>query len=120
MERHDGLSYLQYFYFLGLSRIKHITLKLGLIEPWLKSNFISKNQKYWKKNLDPEITLYLKTLNMQMTPQNQLFFDKSLYDLYPCKKKVVLPQINKRKTRIYSPTCCWNLQLKEHNIISSN
>jgi hypothetical protein len=40
MERHEGLLYLQYFYFLGSSRIKHITLKLGLVEPWLKSNLV--------------------------------------------------------------------------------
>jgi hypothetical protein len=44
--------------------------KSYLIELWPKCNPVSKNQRYWKKNLDLDITLYLKILSMRMTPRS--------------------------------------------------
>jgi hypothetical protein len=34
------------------------------------------------------MTLYLRNLRMRMMPQNQLIFDKSVFDLCPCKKRL--------------------------------
>jgi len=61
------------------------------------------------KDLDPEITLYLKTLSMQIMPQSQSIFNKSVYNLYPCEERLFILQLT---AKIYS--------LKKHNIVSSN
>ena len=42
-------------------------------------------------HLDPEITFYLRTLSMQMTPRSQLIFDKLVYDL--CRFFAICSQI---------------------------
>lgn len=67
-------------------KTKCIWKRLGFI-----NNFVSKNFKYAND------------------AANQLIFDKLVYDFYPYKKKIILPQTNKRKTYDYSSTCYPNL-----------
>jgi hypothetical protein len=67
-------------------KTKCIWKRLGFI-----NNFVSKNFKYAND------------------AANQLIFDKLVYDFYPYKKKIILPQTKKRKTYDYSSTCYPNL-----------
>jgi len=54
-----------------------------------------------KINLDLEVTLYLRTQSIRMTPQTQLIFDKSDVRSLSLKKKDVLPQTIKRKKLMF-------------------
>jgi hypothetical protein len=54
-------------------------------------------------HMDPEITFYLRTLNMQMTSQSQLIFDKLVYDICPCKEKLFCHNQTKEKLMFILP-----------------
>jgi hypothetical protein len=55
-----------------------------------------------KINLDLEVTLYLRTQSIRMTPQTQLIFDKSDVRSLSLKKKGCFTTNNqKEKTHVY-------------------
>jgi hypothetical protein len=78
-------------------RIKGIGKRLGL-----RDNLVSKNPKYANDAT--------KLVNLWLVSVQSLSL----------QRKVVLPQTNKKKTSIYSPTYCLKFTDKKHNIASYN
>jgi len=62
-----------------------------------------------KKNLDPEITLYLRTRSIRMTWWSHLIFDKSVCDICRCKKRLFITRKTKEKSYLFKSSWLPNL-----------